>query len=102
MRRVVRRIAGESATVDGREPVDVRLGQLMNERRKQIGLSRQGLAAQLDMTKADIRKYEKGETPFGADMLVVLHIALKVKIQFFTDQVTNLVRSRGVASNGKN
>jgi ribosome-binding protein aMBF1 (putative translation factor) len=101
VRKVVRRIAGESAA-EGRNPVDVRLGQLMKERRKRVGLSRKGLAAQLDMTKADIRKYETGKIHFGVDMLAVLRVALKISVAHFTDQITALVRSRGVARYDRN
>ena len=97
VRKVVHRTAGAYVTADGRNPVDVRLGQLMREGRKQVGLSREGLAAQLDMTKVDIRKYENGKIPFGADMLTALRIALKISVAYFTDQITALVRSRGIA-----
>ncbi len=96
VRKIVRRTSGESAATDGRNPVNVRLGQLMKERRKHVGLSRKGLATMLDLTKADIRKYEAGKIPFGADMLAVLRVALKISVAHFTDQITGLVRSRGV------
>ncbi len=47
VRKAVHRKAGTSVEIAGPNPVDVRLGQLMRERRKYIGLSRKGLAAQL-------------------------------------------------------
>ena len=100
-RKVVRPTAGANVTADGRNPVNIRLGELMKQRRKHLGLTRKGLAAQLAMTKGDIRNYENGEIPFGADMLVVLPIALKVRVPFFTDQIASLVRSRGVARYGR-
>jgi transcriptional regulator with XRE-family HTH domain len=64
--------------INGRHPVDIRLGELMRQRRKHLGLTKSGLAAQLALTKDDIRKYERGEIPFRADMLAVLPIALSV------------------------
>jgi ribosome-binding protein aMBF1 (putative translation factor) len=97
MRRAVRRPTGADAGNSNSNIVNERLGEIMRERRRQIGLSRQGLADQLAMTKADIRRYEKGRIPFGADMLVAMRIALKVRMGFLTDPITSLVRRTGVS-----
>lgn len=97
MRRAVRRPTGVDATNSNSNVVNERLGEIMRERRRQIGLSRQGLADQLAMTKADIRRYEKGLIPFGADMLVAMRIALMVRMGFLTDPITSLVRKTGVS-----
>jgi len=96
VRKVVHRTAGAFVTANDRNPVDVRLGELMKQRRKHLGLTRKGLAAQLAMTKADIRKYEAGDIRFGADMLAVLPIALKVRVPFFIDPISAMVRKDGV------
>jgi hypothetical protein len=48
------------------------------------------------MTTADIRKYESGDVRFGADMLAVLPIALKVRVPFFIDPISAMVRKGGV------
>jgi transcriptional regulator with XRE-family HTH domain len=95
-RKVVRPTAGANVTADGRNPVNVRLGELMKQRRKHLGLTRQGLADQLAMTKGDIRQYERGQIAFGADMLAVLPIALKVRVPFFVDPIAAMVRRAGV------
>jgi transcriptional regulator with XRE-family HTH domain len=100
IRKVVRPTAGACIPETNRNPVDLCLGELMKQRRKHLGFTRSGLAAQLAMTKSDIRKYERGEIPFGADMLAVLPIALKVRTPFFTDPISRLVRRSGVARHG--
>lgn len=101
MRRAVRRPTGADAGIRNSNIVNERLGEIMLERRKQIGLSRQGLADQLAMTRDDIRRYEKGLIPFGADMLVAMRIALKVRMGFLTDPITSLVRKTGVSRHGR-
>lgn len=95
-RKVVRPTSGACLTIGGRNPVDIRLGELMKQRRKHIGLTRTGLASRLALSKDDIRKYERGEIPFRADMLVVLPIALRVRLPFFTDTISGMVRRTGV------
>jgi transcriptional regulator with XRE-family HTH domain len=95
-RKVVRPTAGVNATAGDRNAVSIRLGKLMKERRKHLGLTRQGLADQLAMTKDDIRRYERGQVVFGADMLAVLPIALKVRVPFFIDPIAGMVRRTGV------
>ncbi|MFT4075709.1 MAG: helix-turn-helix transcriptional regulator [Asticcacaulis sp.] len=96
IRRVVRPTAGACIVKNDRNPVDIRLGELMKQRRKHLGLTKTGLAAQLALTKDDIRKYERGDVPFRADMLAVLPIALKVRVPFFTDPISGMVRKGGV------
>lgn len=97
MRRAVRRPTGADAGIHNSNIVNERLGEIMRERRKQIGLSRQGLANQLAMNKGDIRRYEKGLIPFGADMLVAMRIALKVRMGFLSAPITSLFRKTGVS-----
>lgn len=96
IRSVVRPTAGACVMINGRHPVDVRLGELMKQRRKHLGLTKSGLAAQLALTKDDIRKFERGEIPFRADMLAVLPIALRVRVPFFIDPISGMVRKGGV------
>ena len=96
VRKVVHRPAGACVTIAGRNAVDIRLGELMKQRRKHLGLTKSGLAAQLALTKDDIRKYERGEIPFRADMLAVLPIALRVRVPFFIDPISGMVRKGGV------
>lgn len=99
MRKTTCRQDGYSSK-DPRNPADVLLGQLMRDRRQYIGLSRKGVAAQLGLTKQDIRAYEDGRRHFGADVLTLLRIVLKVKIGFFIDPLTPIVRKQGVARHG--
>ncbi|CAL4868540.1 hypothetical protein MMA231_02822 [Asticcacaulis sp. MM231] len=96
IRNVVRPTAGACVIINGRNAVDIRLGELMKQRRKHLGLTKSGLAAQLALTKDDIRKYERGEIPFRADMLAVLPIALRVRVPFFIDPISGMVRKGGV------
>ena len=94
--RVVRPTAGACVFNNQLNPVDIRLGELMKQRRKHLGLTKTGLAAQLNLTKDDIRKYERGEIAFRADMLAVLPIALRVRVPFFIDPISGMVRKGGV------
>lgn len=99
MRKTVCRQNGHSSS-DPRNPADILLGQLMRQRRQFIGLSRKGVATQLGLTKQDIRAYEDGRRHFSADVLTLLRIILKVKIGFFIDPLTPIVRKQGVARHG--
>lgn len=100
MRKSVRRDAG-SISSHSRDPVNVRLGTLMRERRRYVGLSREGLATQLGLTKSEIKQYEAGQLHFGMDLVALLRIALKVRIGFFADPITPMVRKLGVARHGQ-
>lgn len=99
MRKTVRRDAG-SISSKSPHPVDARLGALMRQRRRHVGLSRKGLASQLGLTRHEIRQYETGHLHFGMDMVALLRIALKVRIGFFADPITPMVRKLGVARHG--
>ena len=100
MRKTVRRIAG-SVSSSTPDPVDARLGALMRQRRRYVGLSREGLASHLGLTKREIKRYEAGHLHFGMDMVALLRIALKVRIGFFADPITPIVRKLGVARHGQ-
>lgn len=95
MRKTFCQQAGHSSS-DPRNPADVLLGQLMRERRRFVGFSRKGLAAQLGLSKKDVKAYENGQRHFGADIVALLRIILKVKIGFFIDPLTPVVRKQGV------
>src|SRR5690242_10207480 len=101
MRKTVCRPAG-SISLNDKSPADVLLGKLMRERRKRIGFSRKGLGAQLGLSKDEIRRYEAGELHFGMDMVALLRLALKVRIGFFADPISPIVRKVGVLRHGQN
>ncbi|CAM3276370.1 helix-turn-helix domain-containing protein [Asticcacaulis taihuensis] len=100
MRKTVRRDAG-SISSNVPNPVDARLGALMRDRRRHVGLSRKGLAAQLGLSGREVRQYEAGHLHFGMDMVALLRIALRVRIGFFADPITPLVRKMGVARHAR-
>jgi transcriptional regulator with XRE-family HTH domain len=63
---------------------DVRVGERLRLRRKQLGLSQQGLAAQLGITYQQVQKYERGVNRVGASRLQAIANALEVPIGYFS------------------
>ncbi len=100
MRKTVRRDTGSISTND-RSPVDTLLGKLMRERREYVGFSRKGLAKRLGLTKREIKQYEAGKIYFGVDIIALLRLALKVRVGFFVDPISPIVRKSGVARYAK-
>lgn len=95
MRNTVRRTAGSVPPTD-QITADVVLGRLMRDRRKCVGLSRKGLAKLIGITKQEIKDYEHGRLHFGLDVVILLRLALKVRIGFFSDPVTPIARKLGI------
>jgi transcriptional regulator with XRE-family HTH domain len=66
---------------------DVRVGERLRLRRKQLGLSQQKLADQLGITFQQVQKYERGINRVGASRLQAIANALEVPIGYFFDDV---------------
>lgn len=63
--------------------VDRHVGVMMRQRRKELGLTQQGLAAQLDISYQQIQKYESGTNRVSAGRLYILAEILGVDLSYF-------------------
>ena len=69
----------------GPEPVDIHVAMRVRQRRIELGISQQKLAAALGVTFQQIYKYEKAKTRVSAARLYGLSKALGVPVTFFFD-----------------
>jgi transcriptional regulator with XRE-family HTH domain len=63
--------------------IDRALGQLLRERREELGMSQRHVARQLGVTYQQIQKYERGIDRIAASRLSVISRILKVPILYF-------------------
>ena len=63
--------------------VDRHVGIMIRQRRKELGLTQQGLAAQLDISYQQIQKYESGTNRVSAGRLYILAEVLGVDLSYF-------------------
>lgn len=64
-------------------PVDVHVGARIRERRRELGLSQQGLADHLGLTFQQIQKYERGANRVSASVLWNTSGRLGVSVAYF-------------------
>ncbi len=66
-------------------PIDIHVGKRLREARKELGISQDALANQLDnpITFQQIQKYERGSNRLSASKLWEFASALKVPPEFF-------------------
>jgi transcriptional regulator with XRE-family HTH domain len=57
-------------TQTGPDPIDVAVGARIRVRRREVGMSQEGLAKQLSLTFQQVQKYERGANRVSASMLV--------------------------------
>ena len=72
-------------------PVDVYVGALIKERRKELGASQARLSQSLGMTFQQIQKYESGINRVSCSILVEIAVVLGVRPSYFLDRATELV-----------
>ena len=63
--------------------IDIRIGQLIRERRLELSLTQDDLAKLLSVAQHQLQKYETGENRIAASRLVECARALKVPITWF-------------------
>jgi transcriptional regulator with XRE-family HTH domain len=63
--------------------VDLQIGLRLRARRREIGLSQEGLAERLGLTFQQVQKYEKGVNRVAAARLLAIAGALDVPVQYF-------------------
>lgn len=71
---------------DAPHPTDLRVGQLLRERRMLLGMSQERLGALLGVTYQQVQKYERGSNRIGSSRLHDLCRILAVPVGYFFDQ----------------
>ena len=71
---------------DAPHPTDIRVGQLLRERRMLLGMSQERLGALLGVTYQQVQKYERGSNRIGSSRLHDLCRILAVPVGYFFDQ----------------
>lgn len=71
---------------DNPHPTDTRVGQLLRERRLQLGMSQERLGALLGITYQQVQKYERGANRIGSSRLQELCRVLAVRASYFFDE----------------
>lgn len=66
-------------------PTDVRVGQLLRERRMLLGMSQEQLGGMLGVTYQQVQKYERGTNRMGSSRLQDLCRVLSVPVSYFFD-----------------
>lgn len=64
-------------------PVDVHVGARIRERRRELGMSQQGLADHLGLTFQQVQKYERGANRVSASVLWSISGRLGVSATYF-------------------
>lgn len=72
------------------ERIDAEIGLKIHELRLAMGLSRQQLASQLDVTHQQLTKYENGTNRISAGRLPSVAIALGQPISYFFQNTTTI------------
>lgn len=82
--------------------LDARIGQLLRQRRLELGLRQEDLAKQLNIAPHQLQKYETGDNRVSASRLVDCANALKVPVAWFyqsTQKGQQLIDNEGVLAN---
>lgn len=80
---------GSNMEVTDRQPhpVDIKVGQAIRARRRDLGLSQEQLAGALGVSFQQVQKYERGANRISASMLYKTSTALKAPIEVFFEGI---------------
>jgi transcriptional regulator with XRE-family HTH domain len=78
-------------------PIDVHVGMRVRERRAELGISQERLAAELGLTFQQVQKYERAANRISASRLYHMSKVLDVKPAFFYDGYQEAEAHRGFA-----
>ncbi len=78
-------VVPQSPSQQARKPtdIDIRIGQLIRERRQELSMSQDELSKALQIAQHQLQKYETGENRISASRLVELARVLRVAITWF-------------------
>lgn len=82
-------------------PVDIHVGARLKMRRMLVGMSQEKLGEYLGLTFQQIQKYEKGMNRMGASRIYQCSETLGVSPQFFFDDMTEELTTRGPVESPK-
>src|ERR1700733_8032375 len=71
-------------------PTDRYVGLRLKKRRRAFGLSQKALAARVQLTLQQIRKYEAGTNRIGAGRLYDFAVILRVSIRYFFEDAEDM------------
>ncbi len=77
-------------------PVDIHVGRVIRRRRREIGMTQQGLAEQIGIKFQQVQKYETGANRVSASRLWQISRALDVPVAYFFDGLNNGVAERAL------
>ena len=82
------------------DPVDVHVGGRLRLRRTLIGMSKEQLAAALNITFQQVQKYERGANRVGSSRLFQLSRVLDVPVSYFFEEMSadTAMRAKQAAS----
>ncbi|MEM8772196.1 MAG: helix-turn-helix domain-containing protein [Pseudomonadota bacterium] len=78
-------------TKGGPDDIDKHVGARIRLRRIRLGMSQEALGKSLGLTFQQVQKYEKGANRVGAGRLFQLSEVLEVPIQFFYDDIGDMI-----------
>ncbi len=81
-------------------PVDVHVGTRLRVRRTLLGMNQTALGDAIGLTFQQVQKYENGANRISASRLFDLSRILDVPIQFFFDDMPNVVAASSPAQGG--
>ncbi len=81
-------------------PVDVHVGARLRQRRTLLGMSQTTLGEGIGISFQQMQKYERGMNRIGSSRLFDLSRVLDVPIQFFFDDMPNVVAASSPAQGG--
>jgi transcriptional regulator with XRE-family HTH domain len=77
-----------NATLQGPDPVDIKVGEALRVARKKARLTREGLGQALGISPQQVQKYENGVTRLSASMMVHAAAAMGCSAMEFLSGVT--------------
>lgn len=70
-------------------PVDIHVGRVIRQRRREISMTQQGLAEQVGIKFQQVQKYETGANRVSASRLWQIAKALDVPVSYFFEGLNN-------------
>lgn len=77
--------------------IDICIGNMLRERRSQLGLSQEELGKAIGVSFQQIQKYEKGQNRMAAARLFQLAKVLGVSTDYFFFDVKNIIKTEEVS-----
>ncbi|MBN8828372.1 MAG: helix-turn-helix transcriptional regulator [Sphingobacteriia bacterium] len=83
------------------QQLDRKIGKKIKSRRIFLGMSRQELAEQIDITQQQLQKYENGLNRISASRLYDMAEALNVQVVYFFDDLDDMEKEEVLSDEGQ-